>query len=292
MAPATERTPAWSLAVVAMFSVQLGSAVSVQLFDDLGVAGTAWLRFTFGALIFIAIARPRYWRWSWTELRPPALLGVVSACMSLSFLSAISLIPLGTAVAIQFLGPLTVAAIYTRNTGSLAWPAVALVGVLALTEPWSGTVNLAGVAFAAVGGVGWALYIVITQHVGDRFSGVDGLAISLPVAALVTLAVGLPQALGHVDTYVIIVALVAAILLPVIPWTLELYALRRLTKAAFGTLQALEPAIALVIGMFVLSQTPHLSQVLGVACVVAAGAAAQKAGRRGEDPPMFRTPVE
>ena len=115
---------------------------------------------------------------------------------------------------------------------------------------------MAGIVFAALAGVGWGLYIVITQHVGDRFSGVDGLAISLPVAPLVTAVVGLPQAWGHITLQVLLVGLAAAVLLPLIPWTLELYALRRLTKAAFGTLMALEPAIALLIGIVVLSQIP------------------------------------
>jgi inner membrane transporter RhtA len=263
-----------------MLSVQLGAAISVDLFDDLGVAGTAWVRLTLGALGFVLIARPRYWRWGWRELRAPILLGFVTAGMTLAFLAAISLLPLGTAVAIEFLGPLTVAAVNTRSRRALIWPAAALVGVVLLTEPWLGTPNLAGIAFAALAGVGWGLYIVITQHVGDRFSGVDGLAISLPVAALVTAFVGLPQAWGQFNLHVVLVGLAAALLLPLIPWTLELYALRRLTTSAFGTLMALEPAIALGIGAVVLHQSPALLQGIGMALVVLAGIAAERSGRR------------
>jgi inner membrane transporter RhtA len=291
MASPIERAPAWSLAVVAMLSVQVGAAISVYLFDDIGIAGTAWLRLTFGAIAFVLIARPRYWTWSLRELRAPVLLGVVSAVMTLAFLEAIDRLPLGTAVAIEFLGPLTVAAISSGKVRRLVWPALALVGVVLLTEPWVGSANLAGIAFAALAGVGWALYIVITQHVGDRFAGLDGLAISLPVAALVAATVGLPQAWGHIDLQVIAIALAAALLLPVIPWTFELYALRRLTKAAFGTLMALEPAIALVIGAIVLHQSPHLPQLLGIACVVVAGAAAERTGRRDADLPHLETPT-
>jgi inner membrane transporter RhtA len=139
--------------------------------------------------------------------------------------------------------------------------------------------------------VGWGLYIVITQHVGDRFNGVDGLAISMPVAALLTAFVGLPQAWGHVTLDVLLVAVVAAVLLPLIPWTLELYALRRLTKAAFGTLMSLEPAIALVIGALVLHQTPAAAQFVGIGCVVLAGVAAERSGRREDDLPELETPV-
>jgi inner membrane transporter RhtA len=200
--------------------------------------------------------------------------------MTLSFLAAISLLPLGTAVAIEFLGPLTVATIHSRSRRALAWPALALAGVVLLTEPWQGTPSLLGIGFAVISGVCWGLYIVITQHVGDRFSGVDGLAISLPVAALVTMFVGLPQAWGHMTLEVLAVALGAAVLLPLIPWTLELYALRRLTKAAFGTLMAIEPAIALAIGIVVLRQIPNGPQVVGMGCVVLAGIAAERTGQR------------
>lgn len=268
------------LAAVAMLSVQLGAAISVGLFEEVGVAGTAWLRITIGAIGFVLIARPRYWRWSRQELLSPILLGVVSAGMTLSFLAAISLLPLGTAVAIEFLGPLTVATIHSRSRRALAWPALALAGVVLLTEPWQGTPSLLGIGFAVISGVCWGLYIVITQHVGDRFSGVDGLAISLPVAALVTMFVGLPQAWGHMTLEVLAVALGAAVLLPLIPWTLELYALRRLTKAAFGTLMAIEPAIALAIGIVVLRQIPNGPQVVGMGCVVLAGIAAERTGQR------------
>lgn len=289
MASPLDRAPAWSLAVVAMLSVQLGAAISVDLFEDLGVAGTAWLRLTVGALGFVLIARPRYWRWSWRELRAPILLGFVTAGMTLAFLAAINLLPLGTAVAIEFLGPLTVAAVNSRSRRALIWPGLALVGVVLLTEPWLGTPNLAGIAFAALAGAGWGLYIVITQHVGDRFSGVDGLAISLPVAALVAAFVGLPQAWGQFNLHVILVGLVAALLLPLIPWTLELYALRRLTTAAFGTLMALEPAIALGIGAVVLHQSPALLQAAGMACVVLAGIAAERSGHRKVEPADLKT---
>ena len=282
MAGVITRTPAWMLAVAAILSVQLGAAISISLFDDIGVAGTAWLRLTLGAIGFILIARPRYWQWSWRELRAPVLLGVVSAVMTLSFLAAIDLLPLGTVVAIEFLGPLTVAAIHSQSRRALLWPALALIGVVLLTEPWQGTPNLTGIALAALAGIGWGLYIVITQHVGDRFAGVNGLAISLPVAAVVTAFVGIPQAWGHLTWQVLLIGLAAAILLPLIPWTLELYALRRLTKSAFGTLMSLEPAIALIIGMIVLAQIPAGSQLVGITCVVIAGIAAARTGARDD----------
>ncbi len=286
-----DRPPAWSLAVVAMLSVQMGAAISVGLFDDIGVGGTAWLRLSLGALGFVLLARPRYWRWSLRELRAPVLLGLVSAMMTLTFLAAIDRLPLGTVVAIEFMGPLTVAAMHSSTRRALAWPVLALIGVVLLTEPWQGSLDALGIAFAAVAAVGWGLYIVITQHVGDRFAGIDGLAISLPVAAIVTAAVGIPQAWGHITWQVMGIALLAALLLPLIPWTFELYALRRLNKAAFGTLMALEPAIALLIGLIVLRQVPLVPQWVGIACVVIAGIAAERTGHRQEELPELETPL-
>lgn len=285
-----DRVPAWSLAVVAMLSVQLGAAISVGLFDEIGVGGTAWLRISLGALGFVLLARPRYWRWSLRELRAPILLGVVSGVMTVAFLAAIDRLPLGTVVAIEFLGPLTVAAIHSSSRRALAWPVLALIGVLLLTEPWQGSPDLLGLLFAAVAAVGWGLYIVITQHVGDRFAGIDGLAISLPVAAVVTAVIGIPQAWGHITWEVLGIAVAAAILLPLIPWTFELFALRRMNKAAFGTLMALEPAIALTIGAAVLHQVPQAAQLVGIACVVVAGIAAERAGGREDELPELEGP--
>jgi inner membrane transporter RhtA len=286
-----ERVPAWLLAVVAMLSVQVGAAVSIQLFDDVGVAGSAWLRLTLSAIVLIVLVRPRYWQWSLADLRAPILLGVVSAGMALCFLAALDRLPLGTVVAIEFLGPLTVAALNSRSRRALAWPLLALLGVLLLTEPWRAQVDLIGIAWALAAAVGWGLYIIVTQRVGDQFDGLFGLSVSIPVAALVTAVVGVPQAWGHLTIEVLLIALGAAILLPLIPWTLEFLALRRLTKAAFGTLMALEPAFAVVIGAVLLSQAAGVLDVVGIGCVMAAGIAAERTGHRDRDQPDLESPI-
>lgn len=286
-----ERTPAWLLAVVAMLSVQFGAAVSVYLFDDVGVGGTAWLRLSLSAVVLILLIRPRYWRWRLRDLRAPILLGVVSAGMTLSFLAAIDRLPLGTVVAIEFLGPLSVAALNSRSRRALLWPALALIGVALLTEPWRSEVDLVGIALAAVAAVGWALYIVITQRVGDQFEGLFGLSVSIPVAALITAIVGVPQAWGSITLEVLLIALGAAILLPLIPWVLEFLALRRLTKSAFGTLMALEPAFAVMVGVAVLGQSAGVLDLLGIACVIVAGVASARSGHRDLERPDLESPI-
>ena len=272
--------PPWALAVAAMMSVQLGSALSVGLIDEVGPAGTAWLRLTMGALIFLTLARPPLRSLRRGDLPTLIGLGVMTGVMTVSFLAAIERIPLGTSVAIEFLGPLTVAAVRSHSRRALLWPALAMVGVVLLTEPWRGSFDLVGVAFAAVAALGWAGYIVLTQRVGDRFSGISSLSFTIPVAAVTAAIVGVPQAIGHIDLKILATAVGLAVLLPVLPFALEMLALRRMTPTAFGTLMALEPAIGVLLGLLVLHQQPSPLQTAGIVLVVLAGAAAQRDGRR------------
>jgi inner membrane transporter RhtA len=276
----TDRVPAWSLAVVSIITVQLGAALSTRLFDDVGAAGTAWLRLVAGGLIFLAIVRPKLSDYTLAELRVPLVLGLFTGAMTVCFLLAIERLPLGTAVAIEFLGPLSVAVFRSRRVRNLIWPALALLGVLLLTEPWTGQIDGLGVLFALLSATCWAAYILLTQAVGDRFSGLDGLAITIPVAAIAATLVGLPQAWGHITPLIILQSIGLAILLPVIPFALEMLALRRLTTAAFGTLMALEPAIATAWGIVLLAQIPQAPQLAGMVLVVIAGIGAERVGRR------------
>lgn len=276
--------PPWSLAITAMLSVQLGSALSVDLIATVGAAGTAWLRLTMGALILLALARPPLR--SIRRRDVPALLGlgITTGLVTIGFLAAIERIPLGTAVAIEFLGPLTVAALRSHNAKVLAWPAVALAGVVLLTQPWQGDLNLAGIGFAALSAVGWAIYILLTQKIGDHFTGIGALTLTVPIAAATAAVAGIPQAVGNLSLGVLAAAAGLAILLPVLPFAFEMLALRRMTPTAFGTLMALEPAFGVLLGLLVLHQQPAGIQVVGIALVVLAGAAAQRGGRRRRPP--------
>ncbi|GAA1796152.1 EamA family transporter [Agromyces lapidis] len=284
-----DRVPPWTMAVAAMLMIQATAALSVPLIELLGAGGTAWLRLAFGAVFFIAIARPPLRRIRRVDVLPLAGLGVATGVMMVAFLSAIERIPLGTAVAIEFLGPLAVAAIRSRSRRMLIWPVLALAGVVLLTEPWHGEVDLLGVGFAALAGAGWGVYILLTQKVGDRFSGISGLSITIPIAAVVTAFVGVPQVIGHLDWRVLLIAAGLALLAPVIPFGLEMLALRRMTHTAFGTLMALEPAFGVLLGVLVLAQIPSAAQVAGIVLVVLAGAGAQRGGireRANDDPDL------
>ena len=276
--------PPWALAVTAMLSVQLGSALSVDLIAVVGAAGTAWLRLSLGALILLAMVRPPLRAVRRRDV--PALLGlgITTGLVTIAFLAAIEHIPLGTAVAIEFLGPLTVAAVRSRSARALIWPAVALLGVVLLTRPWQGEIDAAGVAFAVFAAAGWAAYILLTQRIGDRFTGIGALALTVPIAAVTAAVAGIPQAAGHLTPGVLAAAAGLAVLLPVLPFALEMLALRRMTPTAFGTLLAREPAFGVLPGRLGLHQQPAVAPAAGIRRAVLAGAAAQRGGRRRPEP--------
>ena len=269
--------------MAAMLCAQLGAALSMDIIATVGPAGAAWLRLTIGGLIFLAIARPRFRDIARRDYPALLALGVATGVMSMSFMFAIERIPLGTCVAIEFLGPLTVAAFQSGTRRALLWPALALVGVVLLTEPWQGSVDIVGIGFSVLGAFSWGSYIVLTQHVGDRFEGITGLAVTIPIAAVTTGIVGIPEAIGHISLGVIVASVAIALLFPVATFALEMLALSRMTHTAFGTLMALEPGIGLALGLIVLHQKPSLIQLVGIMLVVVSGAAAQRGGLREPD---------
>ena len=267
------------MAICSMLCVQLGLAVSVGMIDRVGAEGAAWLRLVWAGAIFLVVGRPWRLRPSRAGFLSAVVLGVATAGVTLLFMASVARLPLGMASALEFLGPLGVAVVRGRG-GRLLWPALAAVGVVLLTEPWSGTADPVGVAFALGAACCWAAYIVFTQRVGDQVSGLGGLAISMPVAALVATVVAGPATLPRMTPELWLIGIGLALMLPVVPFTLELLALRRLDTAAFGTLMSLEPAFAMLIGLALLGQAPGLLGVAGIGFVVAAGIGAERSGGR------------
>jgi inner membrane transporter RhtA len=271
------------MAIASMTLVQLGLAVAVGLVDEIGAEGAAWLRLAWAGLLLPLLVRPRLRGLDRSALAACVALGVVTAGVTMLFMAAVARLPLGTASALEFLGPLGVAVFRGRRTARL-WPVLAAAGVLLLTEPWHGGADPLGVTFALAAAVCWAAYILLTQRVGDRVTGLSGLAVSMPVAALVaTLAVG-PSVVPRLTGEIVLIGLGLAFLLPILPFSLELLALRRLTTAAFGTLMCLEPAIALLVGLVALDQVPTAFAVAGIAFVVVAGVGAERSGARVPEP--------
>lgn len=267
------------MAFAAMGCVQLGLAVAATMAETIGPDGVGWLRLAWAAVILFVIARPWKQRFSKATLGMCALLGVATAGMTLGFMMAIQTLPLGTASALEFLGPLAVAVFQGRGAGRW-WAVVAFAGVLGLTEPWNGTADLTGVLFALGSAVCWAIYVLLTQRAGDEVEGIGALGISMPVAAIVaTLVVG-PATIAQIDLRTLLIGFGLALLLPVIPFSLEILSLQRLTTAAFGTLMCLEPAIAMLVGLLILHQVPRPAAMIGIALVIIAGIGATRTGAR------------
>jgi inner membrane transporter RhtA len=271
------------MAVGSMTLVQIGLALSVPLFGEIGPLGTVWLRLAWAALILLVAVRPRPWRFRRPILLATVALGVVTAGVTMLFMAAIARLPLGTASALEFLGPLGVAVARGHGRRRLLWPGLAAAGVLVLTHPWQGGGSPLGIAFALGAAACWAAYILLTQAVGDEVAGLEGLAVSIPVAALVATPFAGSGIGPTLTPHLLLAGLGLALLLPVIPFALEMYALRRLTTAAFGTLMCLEPALALLAGLALLGQVPQPWALAGVALVVAAGLGAERAGARSDE---------
>ena len=277
-----ERAAAVGLVVVACVSPQIGAAFAVTLFDELGPAGAAFLRLTFAAIILLAIWRPRLAG----DLRLPAAFGLALGLMNWTFYEALDRIPLAIAVTIEFTGPLLVAVIGSRRPLDGAWIALAATGILLLVNPGGGSLDPVGVGFALIAAVCWMSYIYLSKRTGAAFPGGSGLAIAMAVGALVVLPAGVIQADGALmQPHLLGSALVVALLSSVLPYSLELEALRRLPEAVFGVLMSLDPAVAALVGFLALGQALDGREVLGIAMVVVASAGAAGLSQRTAVPP-------
>lgn len=278
------------MTISAMLFVQLGLALSTGLFEQLGPLGTGWIRLVFAAALVLVIVRPRRSWFTRSSFLACVVLGAATSGMTLLFTLSIDRIPLGTAAALEFLGPLAVAVLRSRGK-ALLWPLLAAVGVVLLTEPWTGNIDPVGVLFALAAAACWAVYILCTQRVGDELSGVRGLAVSIPVAAVIASIIAAPATIPLLTWEAALAGLGLAVLLPTVPFMLEIQALRRITAAAYGTLTSLEPAVALVIGLLLLHQVPGLLPVVGLVLVIVAGIGVERSAGRTASPSTL-APVE
>jgi inner membrane transporter RhtA len=272
-----QRATAVGLVVAACLSPQVGAAFAVTLFGELGPAGAAFLRLGFAALILWAIWRPRLTG----DLRLAAMFGVSLGLMNWSFYEAIDRLPLAIAVTIEFTGPLLVAVVGSRRPLDLAWVALAAAGIVLLVGPGGGPVDPLGVAFALSAAAWWMAYIYLSKRTGAAFPGGSGLAIAMAVGALIVLPAGVIQADGALaQPNLLATALVVAVLSSVLPYSLDLEALRRLPEAVFGVLMSLDPAIAALVGFVVLGQALGARDLLSIAMVVVASAGAAALSHR------------
>lgn len=274
-APSTSR-PAIGVALVigSCLSLPFGAAIAVQLFPALGSWGVASLRITIAALVVMLLVRPRLRRWNRQQWGAATLFGLTLAGMNGFFYAAIERIPLGPAVAIEFIGPLVLAAVLTRRRADAIWVGVAIVGIALLgVDGMIGQdpLDLLGVLFVLVAAGFWVLYIRMSARVGALIPGAGGLAVALAVAAVVLLPFGIPATITAVsDMNLLLLAALTALLASVIPYTFELAALRRIPQRVFGVLLSLEPAFATLAGFIMLGQLVSPLKLLAIALVIAA----------------------
>jgi len=274
-------TPRGTLLVLgSIVSVQFGAAIASGLFGDVGPAGVVLMRQGFAAIVLMAVARPRLSGRSAADWRVVVAFGAVLAVMNLSFYEAVARLPLGLAVTIELLGPLGLAAALARRRQELAWCVVACAGVVLLGEGGS-SVSAAGVAFAIVAAGGWASYILLVGAAGRRFDGVDGVALSMVVAWLLSSPFGLRAGSGFLDTRVLLLGAAVALLSAIVPFSLEVTARRHVAPGLFGVLMSLSPAVAALSGLLVLGQHLGAAQIAGMAMVVVASAASVRGRRQG-----------
>ncbi|WP_406304350.1 EamA family transporter [Streptomyces sp. NBC_00885] len=274
-----------ALVVAGALSVQFGAAIAVLLMPRAGALGVVTLRLVLAALVLLVVCRPRLRGHSRADWRTVVAFGAVMAAMNVLFYQAADRIPLGAAVTFEVLGPLVLSVIVSRRLVNLVWAGLALGGVLLLSGGGFDRLDPVGAAFALSAGAMWAAYIVFSARTGRRFPQADGLALAMGVGAVLSLPLGLaesgsklivPSTLG--------LGLAVALMSSVLPYTLELLALRRLPAPTFAVLMSLEPAIAATAGFFVLHQALSAVDALAIALVIAASMGAVRTQVAGKAP--------
>ncbi len=273
-----------AIAVVAgIVSLSIGTSFAERLFPVVGAQGTTALRVSFAAVLLTIIWRPWRRRLTRRDAIAVGIYGLILGVMNLAFYLALRTIPFGIAVAIEFMGPLSVAALSSRRASDFLWIGFAMVGLSQLL-PFSGAsrhLDPVGLAFAGAAGVAWAGYIVCGERAG-RLRGVDSVALGAVLAAVVVLPFGMVEARGALlDPAVLAMGLGVALLSSAIPYSLEMYALQRLPRQTFGILLSVEPAISALAGLAILGERLSPTQWLAIGSIVVASiGSAASAGRR------------
>ncbi|MET8387276.1 EamA family transporter [Streptosporangium canum] len=279
---ASDAIPPSGLVLLAILSVQVGAGFAKDLFSQLPPSAVVFLRIAMGALIMGVVARPRLKGLTRVDVGLGVAFGVTLGVMNLSFYEALARLPMGIAVAIEFLGPLGVAVAASRRRLDLLWVALAGSGVV-LLAPWgtaASRISWAGIGFALVAAVCWAGYILLSAAVGQRFPGTTGLSFAMIVSFLLIAPVGIGT--GGADLLqpeLLLIGLGVGLLSSVIPYSIELEALRRMPKQVFGILMSLEPAVAAMVGLLVLGEVLDVREWAAIGCVVVASVGATRAPR-------------
>ncbi|AVH99633.1 EamA family transporter [Streptomyces sp. WAC00288] len=283
--PVRDKAPGGRLGPVALvvtsgLSVQFGAAVAVLLMPRAGALGVVTLRLVLAAVVLLAVCRPRvrgYGRADWGTI---VAFGTAMAGMNVLIYQSSSRIPLGAAVTLEVLGPLVLSVVASRRWTNLLWAGLALVGVVLLGGGGFDRLDPLGAAFALGAGGMWAAYIVFGARTGRRFPQADGLALAMAFGAVLSLPLGIAEAGGRLLVpSTLALGLAVALMSSVLPYTLELLALRRMPAPTFAILMSLEPAVAALAGFLVLSQALSTTDALAITLVIAASIGAVRTTR-------------
>jgi inner membrane transporter RhtA len=277
VATAGGRTRGAALLVLAsIVSVQCGSALATTLFADIGSSGAVFLRAAFGALVLVGVTRAAALRVREWPHRDVLLLGGAVAGVNLFFYAALERLPLGITVTLEFVGPLGVAIAASHRRRDLVWALLAAIGIVLLSDGAGGeSVDVLGIVLALSAGAFWGAYIVLSDRVGDLAPGASGAAMAAVISALIVAPFGLAQGGGELFTPAnLAIGAAVGILSTAVPYVFEIEALRRLSRAVFGVLMSLEPAVAAAIGFIALSQDLAPREIVAIAFVVVASAGA------------------
>lgn len=267
------------LVLLAVLSVQFGAAFAKGLFSSIGPLGTVFLRVGFAAIVLMAVWRPRLRGYSRRDYTTVALFGATIALMNSTFYTALAHIPLGIAVTVEFVGPLGVAIFGSRRWLDALWIVLAVGGILLLAPIGGEVVDLVGVLLALVAGACWAAYILLNVRVGRAFPGGSGLAIGFLVAAILLAPLGIYEGgPALLDPSLLFVGVGVALLSSVIPFSLELEALRKLPASVFGVLLSAEPGVAAISGFLVLGESLGVREILALVLITVAAGGSSRTG--------------
>jgi inner membrane transporter RhtA len=282
---AGDRVPAPVLVLAGIVSVQFGGALAQTLVPVIGAGGSVVMRLLFATVLLLVMVRPKWRGHSRRAWLTVIAFGVALGLMNFTFYSSLAYLPIGVAVTIEFIGPLTLAAVLSRRLVDGAAVLAAGLGVVLISEALStppADLEWAGIALALAAGTFWAAYIVLSGRTGAEFPKLEGLALAMVVATVITLPLGVGS-IPVWTTETLVKGLGIAVLSSVLPYSLELTALRRLSARVFGVLLSLEPAFAALAGLIVLGQRLAPTQLVGMGLVVAASALVLGLGAR-KDP--------
>jgi len=274
--PRPHLSPVW-LVLTGIASVQLGATISKGQFGEIPPSGMVLLRLATSSVILLAIARPGLRGHSRADWRPVLTLGLALGAMNWAFYESFARIPLGVAVTIEFIGPLTLAAVTGRRARDLVWVGLAAAGVVLLGLAPGAGVDALGFGLALFAGACWALYILAAGATGRRWAGVDGLALASTIATLAVAPVAVASAGATLlEPRLLLLGAAVGVLSSVVPYSLEMIALRTMPPRVFGILMSLEPAAAALAAALLLQEWLTPVQIVAVACVSAASVGATR----------------